>query len=83
MQGDDTNGPPSEHSTQAGRACTDDGRGCCDGCGVALVPCECGGLGYHTLDCELLDWLEDDFLGVMLTPPRVPLFAAITTRPTA
>lgn len=76
-----TTAPKLDHSTQAGRACVDGGDGCCRDCGVALVPCDCGGTGYHTTDCVLLDFIEEEVVGLMLEPPRVPSFVAETIRP--
>ncbi len=35
------------------------------------------------LDELLIDHLEEDFLSVLLTPPRVPAFSAPTVRPPA
>lgn len=51
------------HESAAGALCTDDGTGCCGGCGVALDHCNvCDGTGYHRAGCresdETLDCIE-------------------------
>lgn len=41
-----------KHDVSGGGLCTDDGRGCCKECGVAMVKCpECNGMGYHFNGC--------------------------------
>lgn len=41
------------HAAAAGALCSDDGSGCCGGCGVSLgEPCgTCEGRGYHRTGC--------------------------------
>lgn len=43
-----------DHAAERGRLCKDDGKGCCEICGVAMVACDdCGGVGYHAAGCPV------------------------------